>query len=249
MLRTLVFNQNRGNSDLHLFEISKTFHFGDMATPTVEKPMVILASMGVCRPPSWRGDPPQEADFHTMKGVLETLFIRLGIGAFKVTRGGPSFLHPGRSARLLFEGKDGDVEIGWMGELGPVCRERLGLRGRPVLAELSLDALGPFISSSRRFTEIPRYPSIERDLALVVDSGVTAGKVERIIGSEAGELLESLFLFDCYTGEQIAAGKKSLGYRAVYRHPDRTLTDDEVDAIQKKILKALSEQAGAVLRD
>jgi phenylalanyl-tRNA synthetase beta chain len=195
-----------------------------------------------------------------MKGVLETLFIRLGIGALKVTRGGPSFLHPGRSARLSlqtvrgagfspFPNVDGEVEVGWMGELGPVCRERLGLRGRPVLAELFLDALGPFICSARRFTEIPRYPSIERDLALVVDSGVTAGKVERIIGSEAGELLESLFLFDCYTGEQIAPGKKSLGYRAVYRHPDRTLTDDEVDAIQQKILKALSEQAGAVLRD
>ena len=249
MLRTLVFNQNRGNSDLHLFEISKTFHFGDMATPTVEKPMVILASMGACSPGSWRGGAPQDADFHTMKGVLEVLFLKLGVGAFKVARGGPSFLQPGRSGRLLLEGKDGDVEVGWMGELGPVVRERLGLRGRPVLAELFLDPLGPFISSARRFTEIPRYPSIERDLALVVDSGVAAGKVEWIIESEAGELLESLFLFDCYTGEQIAAGRKSLGYRAVYRHPDRTLTDGEVDAIQQKILKGLSEQAGAVLRD
>jgi phenylalanyl-tRNA synthetase beta chain len=260
MLRTLVFNQNRGNTDLHLFEISKTFHFGDMATPTVEKPMVILASMGACSPGSWRGGAPQDADFHTMKGVLEVLFLKLGVGAFKVARGGPSFLQTGRSARLLlqtvrsagfspFPNVGGEVEVGWMGELGPVVRERLGLRGRPVLAELSLDALGPFISSARRFTEIPRYPTIERDLALVVDSGVPAGKAERIIESEAGELLESLFLFDCYTGEQIAAGKKSLGYRAVYRHPDRTLTDGEVDAIQQKILKALSEQVGAVLRD
>jgi phenylalanyl-tRNA synthetase beta chain len=249
MVRTLVFNQNRGNADLHLFEISKTFHPGDgAATSAIEKRMVILASMGCACPASWKGGVPHEADFFSMKGVLETLLAKLGIAGLKVERGGPAFLHPGRGVRLLLQGTDGDVEVGWMGELGPVYRERLGLRGRPVLAELFLEPLCPFIRATRRAAEIPRFPSIERDLALVVDTGVTAGKVEETIKAAAGELLEALFLFDHYTGDQVAAGKKSLGYRAVYRHPDRTLTDDKVDAIQRSILAALTERIGAVLR-
>ncbi|NQU43542.1 phenylalanine--tRNA ligase subunit beta, partial [bacterium] len=243
MLRTLVRNQNRGNADLHLFEISKTFHFGDMATPYEERQKLMLACMGACHPRSWQ-DGGAPADFFHLKGILEILFAKLGIPEIRLEKGGPSFLHPGRCARILLDGPEGDVKVGWVGELGPKARARLDLRGRPVLAEIDVLSLGKCFDPSRRFQEIPRYPAIERDLALVVDQDVPAGRIAATIRSVAGNLLESLDLFDHYTGEQVGSNKKSLAYHAIYRDPQRTLQDEEVDRLQKKILKELVEKAG-----
>lgn len=251
MIRTLVYNQNRGNGDLHFFEVSKTFHFGDMASPCVEKQRLILAAMGARNPASWQDGTERDADYFSLKGVLETLFAKLCVGGIRyVPGGGPTFLHPGRSARLVAGGgKENERELGWIGEISPKQRERLGLKKRPVLAEVFVDTLTELVHFERMFREIPRHPAIERDLALVLDQEVPAGKVESFIRSAAGDLLESLFLFDSYAGEQVGAGKKSLGYRLVYRHADRTLTDDEVDAIQKTVLDALSREVGALLRE
>jgi phenylalanyl-tRNA synthetase beta chain len=248
MIRTMIYNQNRGNQDLQFFEVSKTFHFGDMASPCVEKQQMLLASVGAVAPANWRNASPLQTDFFYMKGVVETLFNKLGIPGMKITKGGPNFLHPGRAGRLYINSPEGEVEVGWIGELGPVYRERLGFKGRPVFAELFVDVLRAAATDARQFSELPRFPGMERDIALVLDQKVTAGKLEQAIRSAAGALLENLFLFDTYSGGQIAEGKKSLAYRLVYRHAERTLTDVEVEEAQARVLQAVAKQFSAALR-
>ena len=245
ILRNLQYNQNRGNSNLRLFEISRTFHFGDMADPCVEYETLILALMGTKSEAAWRETATGEWDFFDMKGILESLFEGLGITKYKFSdKNTPPFLHPGRSAQI----KIGREEIGWFGELNPVQRQNLGLNARPQLAQIQIEPLRARINLDRKFQDIPRYPSIDRDLALLVKNEVPASEIESVIRAQAGDLLESLFLFDCYSGERVPEGMKSLGYRAVYRHHDRTLKEEEIEAVEAKILEALSKNLGATLR-
>ncbi len=244
LLRNLVHNQNYGNSDLWLFEIARTFHFGDMAAPCVEKETLALAMMG--NPySSWRDGAGREADFYDLKGCLELVLKRLGIPAVHFETGGPSFLHPGRCARILSH----QTPIGWLGELGPQERMGCDLAKRPQLAQLDLDTLLPLLDSTRKFRDLSRFPTVERDMALLVSQDVPAGQIENTIRANAGDYLESLFLFDCYQGKQVPEGMKSLAFRAVYRHPERTLKEEEVTETHYRILEAIGLEYGASLRD
>lgn len=244
ILRNVVYNQNRGNLNVQLFEISRTFHFGDMATPYLEKEALVIALTGKAEEASWHKGVVKDIDFFDLKGLLESLFVSLGIAGLKYATNAPAFLHPGRSARLLY----GDTPVGWFGELGPVQRERLGLNSRTQIAHIELEALRELVTLRRKFKEIPRYPAIERDLALLLDKTVPAAKVEGVVRSAAGNLLESISLFDCYEGEQVPEGQKSLAYRLVYRHAERTLTDDEVENAQQKVLAKVEKAFSARLR-
>ena len=244
MLRTMLYNQNHGNSALRLFELGKAFGPGDdMVTPYHESETLSLGMMGATESLNFRAA-SREVDFFDLKGCLETLFISLGLPALKWVGGAPPLLHPGRSARIFA----GDTEVGWAGELNPAFQGKLGFKNRPQLAQIHLDLILPLVRFDRVYVEIPRYPATERDLALVVDQGIAACQIEEIIRSMAGELLESLYLFDFYIGAQVQPGKKSLAYRLTYRSAARTLTDVEVDDLQKKVLGKLASDLGAVLR-
>ena len=243
MVGTLLYNQNHGNMDLKLFEVGSTFHMGDMASPYSEKTYLALAMTGASNEGSWRQQ-PQEVTYSDLKGVVEALLTSLGVSDVRFVNGGPQFLHSGRCARIMM----GDTEIGWLGEISPALKARMGLRQRAQLAELFLDLIQEKASVVREYREIPRFPGMERDLALVLDEAIPASRIEEIIRKSAGELLVSLRLFDYYSGSQIPEGKKSLAYRAQYRHPDRTLTDAEIDEIQARILKNLAKETQAVLR-
>jgi phenylalanyl-tRNA synthetase beta chain len=243
MLRTVVYNLNRGNTNLRLFETSRTYHFGDMATPYVETEALVLGMIGSTET-SWRGEKRREFDFFDMKGVVESLLHDIGIASWRWEAGGPDFLHAKRRVKLYID----DKHVGWLGELSPTIRQKKDIAGRFLMAEIALDPICELGMARRVFREIPRYPAIERDLALVVDRGTQAGMLESTIRASAGDLLESLAIFDHYEGNQVGEGKKSIGFRACYRHAERTLTDEEVDTVQKKVLNALTKQTGATLR-
>ncbi len=123
------------------------------------------------------------------------------------------------------------------------------LAKRPQLAQLDLDTLLPLLDSTRKFRDLSRFPTVERDMALLVSQDVPAGQIENTIRANAGDYLESLFLFDCYQGKQVPEGMKSLAFRAVYRHPERTLKEEEVTETHYRILEAIGLEYGASLRD
>jgi phenylalanyl-tRNA synthetase beta chain len=194
---------------------------------------------------SWHTPDETVMDFFDLKGIVEMLLARLNIAdvRFVALTDDPRF-HPGRAARLEHDGR----VIGVIGEVHPDVCERLEIAApRAMAAELDLDLIGELVEPVR-YRAISRYPATTNDLALVTSVDVPAEQVTRAIRKYAGALLESLTLFDVYTGEQVGAGKRSLAYRLVFRAPDRTLNDAEVARIRQKIVRGLEHDLGATIR-
>ncbi|MBS1252991.1 MAG: Phenylalanine--tRNA ligase beta subunit [Anaerolineales bacterium] len=184
-------------------------------------------------------------DFFDLKGVVEGLLDRLHIEGVDFEAGEHSALHPGRTATLSVDGE----EVGVLGELHPVVRERFDLPEQPVaVAEIDLDALLEHVKTEGLYTTISRYPAVEQDIALVVGEAVPAVQVRELIREAGGDLLRRVELFDVYTGEQITEGKKSLAYSLTYQAQDRTLTDEEVAEVQERIVQRSEKALGARLR-
>jgi phenylalanyl-tRNA synthetase beta chain len=232
MLEVLARNFNRGNEEAFLFEIGNTFH----ATSNNELPSERLS---LCAAWYLRGG---GADFFLLKGVLEKAFARLGLGAPALvpTDDLPTW-HPGRCAAV--------AEYGVIGELHPDVSARYGIEERVVAFELDFDALAEAAVTAREYSPLPKFPAAPRDIALIVDEDVTAGRLEAVIREKGGRTLESVALFDIYRGKQVPEGKKSLAFSLTFRAKDRTLTDEEVNKTQARIVKALESETGAALRD
>ena len=242
LLSAMQYNLNRGNNDLKFFEVSHVFRAADNESGR-EEPLTLCA--GMCGVWSWHWrSQRREVDFFDMKGVAEHILAALSLPDCEFLADPPPFLHPGRSARMKCEG----LEVGWLGELSPGLRDEYDLRARIYLMEMNLSACLTRTSMKRRFERIPKFPAAERDLAVTLDEEIASREVERTIRAHAGDLLESLRLFDFFRGGSVPKGKKSLTYRLVYRAKDRTLTDAEVDAMQKKVVEALGAKLGAALR-
>lgn len=185
-----------------------------------------------------------EWDYLALKGVVEKLLATAGIKEFTVARStaGATY-HPGRAAELYV----GEVRLAVIGELHPRVCANYGIKARVVAADIDLDALFLLHASEVLFTPLPKHPATSRDLALVTAAELPAAELAACIRRSAGKTLESLTLFDVYTGEKLGVGKKSLAYNLVFRAADRTLTDQEVDAAVQKVLKNLAA-LGAELR-
>lgn len=184
-------------------------------------------------------------DFFDLKGVVETLLERLHVENVAFESGRHTALHPGRTAVL----KAASEEVGVLGELHPVVRERFDLPDQRVaMAEIDLEALLRYVKEEGLYETISRYPAVVQDIALVVDEDVPAARVRDLIREAGGELLRRAELFDVYTGEQIPEGKKSLAYRLTYQAMDRTLTDEEVAEVQNRIVRRAESVLGARLR-
>ena len=240
LLALLAANQKHEEGGLRFFEIGKIFSSRERDLPTED---VVLAAVlsGPRTELSWRGD-KEFLDFFDAKGVLEAVLGRTGIAAeFKPA--GVESLHPGRVANIAVGGS----RIGYLGEVHPVVAERFGLLSQPVAVfQLEIDSLLPLVSRQARYQPVSRFPKSVRDLAIIVDSDVPAGKVAGIISSFP--LVSRLDLFDLYTGKQVPAGKKSLAYRIAYQSTTHTLTDEELESVEKAIVSRLSDELGAVLR-
>lgn len=194
-------------------------------------------------------------DYLAVKGVAEALLEAAGIESYEVKRNkGEGTYHPGRCADIWVELPDHEegegsetVRLATIGEIHPAVCENYDIKTRVVAADISLDALFDARGITPQYKHLPRFPAVTRDLALVMDEEVPAGEVTAIIKNAAGKRLESLTLFDVFTGEKVGEGKKSLAYSLVLRDAEATLTDEDADAITKKVLAGL-EKLGAVLR-
>lgn len=235
-----------------------------------------IAIAGPRMRPTWKGLQGDESgssavlDFFDMKGIIETLLSQLGLAAqasFMPLTDDERF-HPGRAATLILEQpadttdavskpsskkKHGKAEIistrvGVLGEIHPDACERLEIETpRVVAAEINLDALFACIQPSS-FKSISRYPASVQDIAVVADTHVPAEKIAATIQRGAGDVLESLSLFDVYSGPQIGQGKRSLAYRLTFRASDRTLNDEAVAKLRNKIVKLLEREMNATIR-
>ncbi len=243
LLEVLKYNTARQNDSLAVYETGAVFLKNEGADLPEEEEHLAAAITGLWENHQWQGE-KKPVDFYVIKGILEGLFAKLGlgdrIGFSAVEREG---MHPGRTAELTLNGE----AIGFVGQVHPTVQKDLDLKETYVF-ELNLKTVLEADTDPLQYESIPRFPSITRDIALVVDKNKTAAELQEIIVATGGKLLKDVYVFDLYEGERMEAGKKSIAFSLKYFDPERTLTDEDVTKTHEKVLKAVEEQAGAVLR-
>ena len=184
-------------------------------------------------------------DFFTMKGTIENFMERVGMKKKAVydPKAGIPYLHPGRQAKIIYDG----VEIGFLGELHPQAAKNYEIGTRAYVAVLDMPSIVPMCSFDYKYKGVAKFPAVSRDLSMVVPKEIMVGDIEKMIETRGGKLLESLQLFDVYEGNQIDRGFKSVAYSVTFRAPDRTLSEEDITGVMKKILNGL-ESMGIVLR-
>ncbi len=239
LLAALAANRRHEEGGIWLFELGKVYLPRPKDLPR-EPEMLCGILSGSKFGESWHGG-NESLDFFDAKGIVEGLLRRLGVEAdFKP--GQDESLHPTKQAAIVIE----DNRLGVLGEVHPKVLDAFEIPESVYLFEIDLTALVPFTTGHKLFQPISRFPAIIRDIALVVDSGVTHRQALDII--TGFPLVTGVALFDVYAGEQLPADKKSLAYRITFQSPSHTLTDAEVNKVQQQILDKLSKQLGATLR-
>jgi phenylalanyl-tRNA synthetase beta chain len=244
LLEVVSTNLRQGRDDIAIFEVGKGYGApGDV--PTHEWWRLGFALTGAAEPPAW--DRPARAyDLEDAKGVLSLICRRLGFSepTFTPITDDPN-LHPGRAARV----QNGGRLVGRVGELHPETIDALDLRAERIyVAEVAVAGLAGGSLADYRVAAPSRFPTVERDVAVIVPAETPARAVEATIRRHGGRLLRDVALFDIYRGQPLAATDKSLAYRLTLRDDERTLTDAELDAAIAGVVAGLSQDLGARLR-
>jgi phenylalanyl-tRNA synthetase beta chain len=243
LLRNAVYNRRQRVEDVRLHEIARVYRPNPSPedTPALEELRVSGVLLGRRHPVGWAtgGD---RVDFFDAKAAVEGVLEALGVSGAAWKAPGGRWLHPRHSAVL----RAGEEVLGDVGELHPRVAQAFDLPRGVFAFELRLDALLRTARLVPQYRRIPHLPAVLRDLAVVVDEGVTAASVETVVREEP--LVEDVTLFDVYRGVPLRPGSKNLALAIRYRAPDRTLTDAEADAAHKRILERLAKQVGAELR-
>lgn len=243
LLEVLSKNHNRRVQNGAIFEIGRVFYPGPADSQPEEHPVLAAAAMGRT-PANWNSS-PREMDFYYLKGILEVLLSRLGAGpaSFRLEPGNPSF-HPGRTAAVEVNG----AKLGIIGELHPDVLDNYDLPDRVVAFEIDLPLLISLSGKPSAYIPLPRFPGIERDMAIVVSRNTPFTEIFEAIRVAGGEILRSIALFDIYQGEQVPEGFRSMAFSLKFQANDRTLTDLEVSEKTSAIVDALRQRFQAELR-
>jgi phenylalanyl-tRNA synthetase beta chain len=244
LLDTMRRNVNAGSPDLKLFELGKIFICRAEGELPREVDKLALLLTGLRYGENWHFQ-GIGADFYDLKGVLENLATCLGARDLRfVADPAIPYLHPGRSARVYL----GDREIGSLGELHPDVLGRMDLRNRAFVLEIETEPLSALKETAVRYKEYSRFPAMVRDVAFVVGLEVDAGRMFALTREAEEELLETVDVFDVYSGKGIPDGMKSIGLRFTYRSASKTLTDDETGQAHNRIVKKIVESTAARIR-
>lgn len=237
ILDVMATNLKRKNKNVKIYEINKVFLPKEL--PIVdqlpeERRKLVLAMSG------------EDADFYAMKAVVENVFAAMRIeGEIDVTPVGPDYYHPGRKATMYL----GDRPVGQLGEIHPDVQANFSIPARVYVAQIDLEYLLTQVGTKIRFQMLPKYPAIERDIAIVVEENAQSGTIRKAILKAGGKYLEQCDLFDVYAGERLGRGKKSLAYSLAFRSAEGTLTDEAIGEDMQQIFDMLAKDFGATLRE
>src|SRR5579883_435510 len=240
LVNTLLYNQNRQQPRVRLFETGLRFLV--TGKELLQQRMLSGLIAGNAFPEQW-GIKNREIDFFDLKGELENVFkLTFLSNQYTFKPGVHPALHPGQTAEIY----RGDAYVGVMGALHPKIRQKLDISGQVMLFELVLDELE--MARLPRQLEVSKFPEIRRDIAILVDATVPAGQIQDTIKEVAGELLQDIVVFDVYQGKGIAEHRKSIALALTLQHVSRTLRDEEVADLMERVIVALKTKFAAELR-
>ncbi|NQY26798.1 MAG: phenylalanine--tRNA ligase subunit beta [Piscirickettsiaceae bacterium] len=239
LVQALVHNLNRQHDRIRLFEVGRIF---TGTSDNVEQHRQIGGIVCGSRYAEQWSEKQRPVDFYDVKADVEALLNLGGNDDIHFVVEQHPALHPGQTARIY----NGDNAIGWIGALHPRLNKPLEINTRVYVFELNLSSV--LSAQVPSFESLSKFPMIRRDLALLVDTHINAGEIDRCLRGVRSDILKSIQLFDVYSGEGVEDGKKSLAIAFHLQHSDRTLTDDEVDTLIDSVAQSMLEQVGAVIR-
>jgi len=241
LLDTVSRNLARKNSSLAFFEMGSVFYPRSEGLPleVLKLGAVVAGKLET----NWLKQ-ETEMDFYYLKGVIENLFLKLGIIDLSWEETEESGYHPGRSAAIICKGKT----LGVIGEIHPLVRQNFDIKPRACAVELDMETLFELAEQRVMMEQIIRYPAVERDLAIIVDEQTKAVEALEVIGKQGGDLLQNIIIFDIYAGNQVPPGCKSMAFKMTFQSGERTLTEAEVNISMDEIRNGLNTQIGASFR-
>ncbi len=233
ILDILSRNSAYNNKSAKLYELAKIYLPTEGEVLPREPKMLVLGTYGA-------GE-----SFFTLKGELEAILggLRIKKASYTAVKDNPSY-HPGRCAKVTIDG----VDVGFLGQVHPLVAKNYGMDTEVYCAEIDFTQVFTLRNPDPTYVPLPKYPAVTRDLAVVCDEAVTVAAVEDVINASAGKLLRGVKLFDIYRGVGIPEGKKSMAFSLELRADDRTLTDTDSEGVMTKVLNALKDKLGAILR-
>ena len=232
MLETLALNQNRNNERALLYEIAPVFEKRENEELPHERPVLCIGGYG------------EDVDFFLVRDIVLDLMHQFGINT-EIVRSAEPYQHPGRAASMCA----GKEIVARIGEIHPAVAANFELNKKSIVAEIDLEKVNTLHQGMQHIRPVWNFPPVKRDIALVLDERVMVGSVEKMIKAEGGDLLENAEVFDIYRGAPMLPGTKSVAFSLTFRSMDRTLTDDDVNPLMKKILAACAKDFGAALRE
>jgi phenylalanyl-tRNA synthetase beta chain len=244
LLETAARNISFRSMNLQLFEMGRVY-LPKPGEELPDEPLFISVYLTGQRCPEGWNQAKESVDFFDAKGIIENIFDQLGIGGVAYENKNPeNFYHPGKACNLILNGE----KLGSLGEIHPTVQENFGIEVPGYYFELDFEKLIAISKEKGQVTSPSRYPDTFRDIAMLVKDDTEASTIlEAIRGNKIKEL-EGVELFDLYKGENIPEGEKSIAVRVRYRSYEKTLTDDEINLMHKKVTESLVKKTGAVIR-
>ena len=236
MMKIISSNYAKKNNNLKLFEYAKVYrnksNIENNELPDEEQ-ILTIAITG------------KEEKFYILKGIVENVLETVNLNRYDISKYSENMsYHPGKTAII----KIGNDPIIILGQIHPIVQENYDVLDKVYIAEINMKKLEKYSKKEKKYTPIPKYPAVERDIAILVDEKIEVLKIEKIIRSKAKKILEDVVLFDIYRNEKIGNNKKSVAYALKFRAKDRTLNDEEISEVMENIIKALEDELGAELR-
>ena len=237
MMQILAGNANRKNQNVKMFDLSRNYKNVNNEVEKGEVPIQEnILTIGMYG---------ENVDFYILKGLIENVLKAIGVNRYEIEKETKNAsYHPGRCANV----KIGIDVVATIGEVHPEVLENYKIEKRAYLAEVNITKLTKYAKNNKKYQEIPKFPAVERDIAIIVDEEIEVGQIEKIINKKAKKLLETARLFDIYRNEKLGKNKKSVAYGLIFRDKKRTLSDEEINEIMKNIVEELSKTLGAELR-